>query len=270
MYIIKTTRNDDNEGRRKIFEEYQKTRFIHYIHPKTTQALFVEQNYLVEKRIRSESLSEIAQECTIDELTNELYCCFDTLIDISNKVRPKRVSQDKFEVKYYDEFYDEIFAITIPKYNFIEEIKRRLTSRYNIDSTLLIKEYQKSFSNILFEEKFIHSDAYKENWMHNGVLIDWERPHIGDPLIDIIQLINDSKFEVIKNKVLSYYTIHSNIKEKISEKYNFISIHNALCQIGSKLNQNKKEEAQAYMTQAVNLSTGKLKNAIIDYLSKIK
>ena len=156
------------------------------------------------------------------------------------------------------------------KFNFkrlkVSKIKRALK-----------KELNKIFKKLYFSnDTFVHRDFHASNIMINKKetpgLIDSQDAIIGNPLYDVVSLIDDVRIKLpinLQNKLLKFYHLNSKLKREkflnLKNDYDILSVQRNLKILGIFVRLNKRDNKSTYLKYLPytwNLINRRLKNPI--------
>ena len=155
------------------------------------------------------------------------------------------------------------------KYNF-----KKL--KINGIKTILKKELNKIFKKLYFKnDTFVHRDFHASNIMINKKsfgLVDSQDAIIGNPLYDVVSLIDDVRIKLptnLQNKLLKFYYINSKLKREkflnLKNDYDILSVQRNLKILGIFVRLSKRDNKSTYLKylpHTWNLINRRLKNPI--------
>ena len=134
------------------------------------------------------------------------------------------------------------------------------TKRLNIGKTkkILKKELNKIFKKLYFKNNtFVHRDFHASNLMINKKvigLIDNQDAIIGNPLYDVVSLIDDVRIKLpinLKNKLLKFYYLKSKLKREkflnLKNDFDILSVQRNLKILGIFVRLSKRDNKSTYL-----------------------
>ncbi len=108
-------------------------------------------------------------------------------------------------------------------------------------------------------EAVLHCDAYPTNVLERGVIIDPKPLKRGNPMLDVSHFLESPKFIIRLDKFLNYYLdnlqgyIDNPKRQALKGSYSAYAIHNSICLCGAMLAQDKMEDAQYFLGNAISI-----------------
>ncbi len=141
---------------------------------------------------------------------------------------------------------------------------------------ILKKELNKIFKKLYFKNNtFVHRDFHASNIMINKKvfgLIDTQDAIIGNPLYDVVSLIDDVRIKLpidLQNKLLKFYHLRSKLKKEkfqnLKNDYDILSVQRNLKILGIFVRLSKRDNKSTYLKylpHTWNLINRRLKNPI--------
>ena len=145
---------------------------------------------------------------------------------------------------------------------------------------ILKKELNKIYKKLYFKNNtFVHRDFHASNIMINKKaigLIDSQDAIIGNPLYDVVSLIDDVRIKLpinLQNKLLKFYHLESKLKrenfENLKNDYDILSVQRNLKILGIFVRLNKRDNKSTYLKylpHTWSLINRRLKNPIFKNL----
>ena len=134
------------------------------------------------------------------------------------------------------------------------------SKRLNIGNTkkILKKELNKIYKKLYFKNNtFVHRDFHASNIMINKKvigLVDNQDAIIGNPLYDVVSLIDDVRIKLpinLKNKLLKFYHLNSKLKREkflnLKNDYDILSVQRNLKILGIFVRLSKRDNKSTYL-----------------------
>ncbi len=159
--------------------------------------------------------------------------------------------------------------VRLKRYDHEREVQRRFVSRIGENESLGVfweayrglQQRMRGTGRKVTVDSFCHGDAYPENALVDGTLIDFEKATIASPSLDVVCLLDDPCLRGLNTERLAEY--HRGRVEEVSdgrlqasalrETWVAERVHNFVCQIGSKLAQGKVERARFFMREVLDI-----------------
>ena len=150
------------------------------------------------------------------------------------------------------------------------------TSKISKIKRILKKELNKIFKKLYFKSNtFVHRDFHASNIMINKKafgLIDSQDAIIGNPLYDVVSLIDDARIKLpinLQNKLLKFYHLESKLKREkfynLKNDYDILSVQRNLKILGIFVRLSKRDNKSnylKYLPHTWSLINRRLKNPI--------
>ena len=196
-------------------------------------------------------------------------------IDIKNKYYfgKYKIKLQKYSLSHLNKETDLFFDWYL-KFNF-KKLKIINTKK------ILKKELNKIYKKLYFKNNtFVHRDFHASNIMINKKkaigLIDSQDAIIGNPLYDVVSLIDDVRIKLpinLQNKLLKFYHLESKLKrenfENLKNDYDILSVQRNLKILGIFVRLNKRDNKSTYLKylpHTWSLINRRLKNPIFKNL----
>lgn len=223
--------------------------------------------HLITKRRRADNLETAFEKSPESVRETILKNTLKSLAGISSIVTPKAYNSD-----------------LVKEHDYIREVGNRLLSRLG-DNDYFVKflqEYTRFTDRIkeLTGTKDLnvlgHGDAYLSNFLVDGTVLDVEKAVLVDPTRDPAILLDhplilyeDSYFDHYFD-ALQYYSYRPFNRLTLDNLFMMNRICNSICQIGSKINQGKNDQASFYFNRALlllrQIGDRSLETAFKDYI----
>ncbi len=196
------------------------------------------------------------------------------------------------KIKIKNKYYFGKYKIKIQKYSlshlnketdlFFDWYLKFNSKKLKISHTkkILKKELNKIYKKLYFKNNtFVHKDFHASNIMINKKaigLIDSQDAIIGNPLYDVVSLIDDVRIKLpinLQNKLLKFYHLESKLKREnfanLKNDYDILSVQRNLKILGIFTRLNKRDNKPTYLKYVPytwNLINRRLKNPILKNL----
>ena len=231
--------------------------------------------YDISQRKPIKNLEDVFCDVSDDDKTKILISALKNQRNL-HKLGNRIIKHDK-DGNYLEANYKgEKVLIRISNYDYKANLNRRLFSRVGFSnegnefSELIINELKP------FTDKFntlINGDLALPNILEDGTIIDFEKACYGNPVIDIVTTLEDTKNKELNKKIilnkayLSY--LDKTEKEYLEESYKWHSVFISACQVGSKMNQNDIYRAREFLNQVLEESKDNVKDRFVKYIRSI-
>ena len=209
-------------------------------------------------------ISDLGEKSFYDEVIKKKnkYSHYINLIKIIFKLQKIKIKK-KYNFKKYN--------IKLPKYSlsnfhkesdlFFDWYLKFNSKRLNIVRTkkILKKELNKIYKKLYFKNNtFVHRDFHASNLMINKKkaigLVDNQDAIIGNPLYDVVSLIDDVRIKLpisLKNKLLKFYHLNSKLKREkflnLKNDYDILSVQRNLKILGIFVRLSKRDNKSTYL-----------------------
>ena len=226
-------------------------------------------------------ISDLGEKSFYDEITKKKnkFNYYKDLIKIILKLQKIKIKK-KYNFKKYNIKLQKYSLSNLHKESdlFFDWYLKFNFKRSKISKTkrVLKKELNKIFKKLYFKNNtFVHRDFHASNIMINKKvfgLVDSQDAIIGNPLYDVVSLIDDVRIKLpinLQNKLLKFYHLKSKLKNEkffnLKNDYDILSVQRNLKILGIFVRLSKRDNKSTYLKYLPytwNLINRRLKNPI--------
>jgi len=226
-------------------------------------------------------ISDLGEKSVYDEIIKKKnkYSYYTNLIKIIFKLQKIKIKK-KYNFKKYNIKLQKYSLSNLHKESdlFFDWYLKFKSKRLDIGKTkkILKKELNKIYKKLYFKNNtFVHRDFHASNIMINKKvigLVDNQDAIIGNPLYDVVSLIDDVRIKLpinLKDKLLKFYHLKSKLKREkflnLKNDYDILSVQRNLKILGIFVRLSKRDNKSTYLKYLPytwNLINRRLKNPI--------
>ena len=208
-------------------------------------------------------ISDLGEKSFYDEIIKKKnkFSYYKNLIKIILKLQEIKIKK-KYNFKKYSFKLQKYSLTNLHRESdlFFDWYLKFYTKRLNVGKTkkILKKELNKIFKKLYFKNNtFVHRDFHASNLMINKKvigLIDNQDAIIGNPLYDVVSLIDDVRIKLpinLKNKLLKFYYLKSKLKREkflnLKNDFDILSVQRNLKILGIFVRLSKRDNKSTYL-----------------------
>ena len=228
-------------------------------------------------------ISDLGEKSFYDEIIKKKnkFKYYKNLIKIILKLQEIKIKK-KYNFKKYNLKLQKYSLINLHKESdlFFDWYLKFYAKRLNVGKIkkILKKELNKIFKKLYFKNNtFVHRDFHASNLMINKKaigLIDNQDAIIGNPLYDVVSLIDDVRIKLpvnLQNKLLKFYHLKSKLKREkflnLKNDFDILSVQRNLKILGIFVRLSKRDSKSTYLKYLPytwSLINRRLKNPIFE------
>ena len=208
-------------------------------------------------------ISDLGEKSFYDEIIKKKnkFSYYKNLIKIILKLQEIKIKK-KYNFKKYSFKLQKYSLTNLHRESdlFFDWYLKFYTKRLNVGKTkkILKKELNKIFKKLYFKNNtFVHRDFHASNLMINKKvigLIDNQDAIIGNPLYDVVSLIDDVRIKLpinLQNKLLKFYHLESKLKREkfhnLKNDFDILSVQRNLKILGIFVRLSKRDNKSTYL-----------------------
>ncbi len=208
-------------------------------------------------------ISDLGEKSFYDEIIKKKnkFSYYKNLIKIILKLQEIKIKK-KYNFKKYNFKLQKYSLTNLHRESdlFFDWYLKFYAKRLNVGKTkkILKKELNKIFKKLYFKNNtFVHRDFHASNLMINKKvigLIDNQDAIIGNPLYDVVSLIDDVRIKLpinLKNKLLKFYYLKSKLKREkflnLKNDFDILSVQRNLKILGIFVRLSKRDNKSTYL-----------------------